>query len=507
MTVSEDFSTAIATALYGQKSNFIPWGPVRDLTAKHLGTHHSAVNFAKVSSREENYYVRLNQGGFRKPLKLGVIVSVGIPFSSKVIARLKSKVSPHPQWPLLIFQETDLGVFSATDVVAGDAANQILLDTITSIWPEVHVHDRQEVWVGPNHESSSNFPATGDGIPLIKMLQRRKNVVLEGVPGTGKSFAVRTITDTWQAVTGRVLADPHVVVLHPSSSYEDLVEGLRPGLASSDLIDFTDYSEQATDTDFRPHLGRFTELCRQAAARPDVDFLLVMDELNRANVPKAMGELMLVIDRTKRATWNGETWDVPVDGSAMLTYTGARFWVPENVHVLGTMNTTDRSVAPLDSALRRRFDFLRLEPMAAAELQLVLDPDGEADQILLDILDVWVNMNEHVLRPMIGPDAVLGHSYLIELRDLLKQSPDDRDLLAQTFLLHTYIPQLIESVAISGREEEIFGGQPDDRPLAIQDLDGLLNEFELSLRLEGDGLGRRVSVVPLGNEDHTLLET
>ena len=501
MTAAEDFSRAIAAALNGQKGNSIPWGPVKDLITGHLEVPKLDVNLGKVSSREENYYVRLNQSGFRNPLRLGVIVSTGVPFSANVISRLKSKVSPHPRWPLLIFQDTAPGAFTATDVVTGDAASHALLDKVTSIWPAVHVHDREDVWGGTTHDTSDQLLTAVDATPLIKLLQHRKNLVLEGVPGTGKSFAVRAVTESWQSVTGRPLAEPHVVVLHPSSSYEDLVEGLRPGQVSSGPIDFTSYPAHAADTDFRPHLGRFAELCRQAAAQPDVDFLLVLDELNRANVPKAMGELMLVLDRTKRASWKGGEWDAPVDGIALLTYTGVRLWVPENVHVLGTMNTTDRSVAPLDAALRRRFDFLRLEPMAASSLQSILAPDGEADQFLLDVLDVWDDLNEHVLRPMIGPDAVLGHSYLFELHDLLVRAPADRDLLARTFLLHTLVPQLVESVAASGREDDIFGGEPDARPTAIQDLDGLLDEFELSLRLEGDGLGRRVVVVPLTTDD------
>jgi MoxR-like ATPase len=460
----------------------------------------------KVSSREENYYVRLNQSGFRNPLRLGVIISVGVPFSANVISRLKSKVSPHPHWPLLIFQDTTPGAFAATDVVAGDSASQALLDRIISVWPAVRVHDREDVWGGANLHSSIPSLSAMDPAPLIELLQHRKNVVLEGVPGTGKSFAVRAITAAWQSVTGRELAEPRVVVLHPSSSYEDLVEGLRPGQVSAGPVEFTNYPAHAADTDFRPHLGRFGELCRDAAGRPDVDFLLVLDELNRANVPKAMGELMLLLDRTKRAKWDGEAWVAPADGTAMLTYTGVRFWVPENVHVLGTMNTTDRSVAPLDAALRRRFDFLRLEPMAAATLQSELAPDGEADPFLLEVLDVWHELNEHVLRPMIGPDAVLGHSYLFELHDQLEQAPANRELLTRAFLLHTLIPQLVESVAASGREEDIFGGEPTDRPTAIQDLDGLLNEFGLSLQLQGNGLGRRVTAVPLDVETPPSLE-
>lgn len=501
MSIALDFSGAISAALDGQKGNSIPWGPVKALMNTHLGVAEPEVNFAKVSSREENYYVRLNQSGFRSSLQLGVIVSVGVPFSANVAARLKHKVSPHPRWPLLVFQDVSAGSYVATDVVRGETSSDPIVDAIVAVWPTVVVHEREDVWSGITTPGSSHVLSAAEAEPLVKVLQRRKNVVLEGVPGTGKSFAVRAIASAWKDVTGRELAAPSVVVLHPSSSYEDLVEGLRPGGPATGIVDFTNYPAHSATAGFQPHLGRFAELCRRAAAQPDVDFLLVLDELNRANVPKAMGELMLVLDRTKRASWNGTTWDAPVDGAALLSYTGVRFWVPENVHVLGTMNTTDRSVAPLDAALRRRFDFLRLEPMSAADLQIALASAGGADPFLLGVLDVWKDLNEHVLRPMIGPDAVLGHSYLFELRDLLTAAPDDRDLLARTFLVHTLVPQLIESVVSSGREGEIFGGEPSHRPTAVQDLDELLGGFGMALRLQGDGLGRRVAVVPMSSVD------
>ena len=493
--VADQISHACATAIAGQRGNSISWSDVALLIDGNFGVSPGKINFGKVSSREENYYVRLNQSGFRKPLALGVLIAVGVPFSSNVHDRLRSKVSPHPKWPLLIIQDVGGGRFEATDLILGASDGAALAQSMSGVWPTLKIHKHDSVWSGSSASTPHVEITASEVTPLISLLRYRKNVVLEGVPGTGKSYALKAITEGWQAGTGRPLATPHVVVLHPSSSYEDLIEGLRPGAAASTEVDYVDYVDAETDAVFRPHLGRFTELCQLAAAHPDHDFLLVLDELNRANVPKALGELLLVMDRTKRATWDGAEWNIPVEAVVRLTYTGARFWVPSNVHILGTMNTTDRSVAPLDAALRRRFDFVRIEPMRAAVLQAALTDGGECDPFVLEVLDVWNALNENVLRPLIGPDAVLGHSYLFELAEMLSAQPAESDLLKRTFLIHTLLPQLVESVAGSGREDEIFGGDPGRRPTAVQDLDDLFGDFGLSLVLQGDGMGRRIVLV------------
>jgi len=495
--VMQAFSSAIAQAIADQRGNSIRWEDVGQLMETTFDIPATDVNFSKVSSRDVNYYTRLNQAGFRKPgLRLGVLVATSdAPFSLSILGRLQVKVSPHPKWPLLVFQEAAPGEFKATDLIKGPANDSAVTRSAQQVWPTINVHEYAMVWGAGPSESAYQELTAANSAPLIHLLSRRKNIVLEGVPGTGKSFAVNAIERDWETCTGRPLAPPHVIVLHPSSAYEDLVEGLRPGHAPSSDADYIAYPESETDTAFHPRLGRFAELCRLAAQRPDTDFLLVLDELNRANVPKALGELMLVIDRSKRAIWQAGKWLAPMDGVCLLSYTGVRFWVPDNVHVLGTMNTTDRSIAPLDVALRRRFDFVRLEPMSAQSLQELFEADGGHDGFVLEVLDVWHELNEGVLRPLIGPDAVLGHSYLFELRTVLHDQPEAVQAeLKRAFLLHSLIPQLVESVAMSGREEEIFGGELDSRPTAVQDLDLLLNGFGLAIRLQGDGLGRRVVV-------------
>src|SRR5690606_22293877 len=132
---------------------------------------------------------------------------------------------------------------------------------------------------------------------------------------------------------------------------------------------------------------------------------------NRANVPKVFGDLLLTMESSKRATWDGTEWN----GGMVVTlpYSGAPFSVPSNVYLLGTMNTSDRSIAPLDSALRRRFGFIRVEPLVGDSLrQRIVAADGPAAAARVErSIDQLTNLNE-ALRRCLGPNAMLGHSYL-----------------------------------------------------------------------------------------------
>src|SRR5207247_595935 len=103
------------------------------------------------------------------------------------------------------------------------------------------------------------------------------------------------------------------------------------------------------------------------------DFLVLLDEINRCNVPKVLGDLLMALEVTKRARWNTvtEQWE---DGAVVtLPYSSSLLFVPDNLYIVGTMNTSDRSVAPLDAALRRRFAFVRMEPIANDDLAAAVE--------------------------------------------------------------------------------------------------------------------------------------
>jgi hypothetical protein len=264
-----------------------------------------------------------------------------------------------------------------------------------------------------------------DSLRIIELLQLFKNVVLEGVPGTGKTYAAEEVVEHWQSSTGRDLGARTTITLHPSTAYEDTIEGLRPtlsGIKPSFVDDVPEPEEESTP--FGLQNGLFIEACRQAADDPDRDYLLILDELNRANVPKVLGDLLLVLEASKRAVWDGSSWG---EGTTThLAYSQREFWVPDNLYVLATMNTSDRSVAPLDAALRRRFAFARLEPLPSALLDEMVedkfgaDPAGE----LASSIEIWGRLNDELLRPCLGPDGQLGHSYFYDLARALLGLPN-----------------------------------------------------------------------------------
>lgn len=240
----------------------------------------------------------------------------------------------------------------------------------------------------------------------IDVLKIFKNVVIEGPPGTGKTFVVDSIAGAWEKHTGRTLAGngsgAYAITFHPSTSYEDFIEGLR----------FDEIDKKFTAQD-----GFLKRIIAEALANPDQDFLVLLDELNRANVPKVLGDVLVCMESSKRSKRNSTTgeWDGGFEVS--LPYSGALFSMPENLYILGTMNTSDRSIAPLDSALRRRFAFIRAEALPADALRAaILQANGpEALDLATPSIDALSNLNA-LLAEEIGPDALLGHSYLFDIR-------------------------------------------------------------------------------------------
>jgi len=238
---------------------------------------------------------------------------------------------------------------------------------------------------------------------IQSVLERKGQLILYGPPGTGKTYwaerAAREMAsldrygksfDQLSEGERSALIDGsdasgavRICCFHPAYGYEDFLEGYRPEEADGKMS-------------FALRDGIFKRLCKDASANPDAKFYLIIDEINRGDIPRIFGELMTVLEKNKR----GKPIILPVSGEQMR--------VPENVRVIGTMNTADRSIALLDTALRRRFGFIEMMPDASVLGESVV---GGVH------LGEWLSGLNRRICDCVGRDArnrQIGHSYLME---------------------------------------------------------------------------------------------
>ncbi|GAB2458898.1 hypothetical protein GCM10011375_08440 [Hymenobacter qilianensis] len=224
----------------------------------------------------------------------------------------------------------------------------------------------------------------------LSALRRRRNIILYGPPGTGKTFLARRLA--WLELGSTDVTRVELVQFHPSYSYEDFVQGFRPDAQGN----------------FRLTLGVLLEFCHRAAQEPDKPYFLLIDEINRGNVSRIFGELFLLLEADKRGPAH----------AVRLPYSPPhvpRFFVPENLYVIGTMNTADRSLAPLDYALRRRFAFVKMQPEFGAPLQSFLAQKRVPAAVITRLVTRLTELNQAISDdPDLGEDFQLGHSYFCQ---------------------------------------------------------------------------------------------
>ena len=223
---------------------------------------------------------------------------------------------------------------------------------------------------------------------IISRLRRKKNLILSGPPGVGKTFMSRRLA--WLLIGAKDASRTRTVQFHQSYSYEDFVQGIRPTAAGG----------------FRIKDGPFYEFCRAAEVRPDDPHVFIIDEINRGNLGKVFGELMMLIEADKRGP----------DFAITLTYSEASdlFSVPPNVYLIGMMNTADRSLSLVDYALRRRFGFVRLRPrFESSGFKAKLLDAGATTQLVDRIIERMRVVNEQILadKSNLGPGYEIGHSF------------------------------------------------------------------------------------------------
>lgn len=224
---------------------------------------------------------------------------------------------------------------------------------------------------------------------ITSRLRQKKNIILEGPPGVGKTFVARRLAYYLMGEKNNNRA--RMVQFHQSYSYEDFIQGFRP--TSTGGFEIQD--------------GIFYDLCTEAMEDSDRDYFLVIDEINRGNLSKIFGELMMLIEHDKR----GENFAIQLAYSKGPEKT---FHVPANVHLIGTMNTADRSLSMVDYALRRRFSFFTLEPGFDSANFRELLAQRKCSPDLADHLIAKLNaLNEAILADArdLGRGYRIGHSF------------------------------------------------------------------------------------------------
>jgi 5-methylcytosine-specific restriction protein B len=262
-----------------------------------------------------------------------------------------------------------------------------------------------------------------------ELLALKGQLILQGVPGTGKTYVARALA---RLLAGDRADNVRLVQFHPAYSYEEFVEGIKARTVEVDGRHEVTYPVEE---------GVLCQFAAEAARKPAEPHVLIVDEINRGNLPRIFGELLYLLE------YRGQTVTLP--------YSRRPFRLPANLILLGTMNAADRSVALVDQALRRRFSFLEMPPDAAVLSAWLADhpPKGDA-AFASTVVELFETLNSR-LRSDLGPGREVGHS-LFMVPDLTAEK-------LRVVWEHHVLPQL----------DELFAGQPGRA--AAYELDRLLN--------------------------------
>lgn len=215
---------------------------------------------------------------------------------------------------------------------------------------------------------------------LEALLKNKKNVILQGAPGVGKTFIAKKLAYTimGEKDDNRI----KIVQFHQNYSYEDFIMGYRPYGA-----------------DFKLTEGIFYRFCDIASKHTDKKYFFIIDEINRGNISKIFGELLMLIEKEYRGT------------TITLSYNDTLFSVPENLYIIGMMNTADRSLAIMDYALRRRFSFFEIEPAYYSE-GFQNYQNNIANKTFNALIEQIKMLNKEIISDSsLGRGFQIGHSY------------------------------------------------------------------------------------------------
>ncbi len=288
----------------------------------------------------------------------------------------------------------------------------------------------QAVFVMPKRKSSTGAKKTAAAPVAVPVVTKPAlNLILYGPPGTGKTYHTvnkaleilephtkwPTRQDALKAFKDYKDYKKQIVftTFHQSMSYEDFVEGIKPTLA-------------VTPVGYIIEKGIFNQISDRASADPENNYVLIIDEINRGNIANIFGELITLIEEDKRKGCAEEL-------SVVLPYSKKPFSVPKNLYIIGTMNTADRSVEALDSALRRRFSFEEMMPKPSLLGGVLINRVGKTIEELL----VAINERIEILKDR---EHQIGHSYFMKFAGMPSVNPEE----LETVFTDKIIPLLQE---------------------------------------------------------------
>lgn len=234
---------------------------------------------------------------------------------------------------------------------------------------------------------------------LKNLLLYKQNIILQGAPGVGKTFMAKRLA--YSILNAKQDNNIECIQFHQNYSYEDFIMGYKP-----------------TEAGFELKFGVFYNFCKKAEKDPEHPYFFIIDEINRGNLSKIFGELLMLVEKNKR----GPKYAVK------LAYNSEKFYVPQNLYIIGMMNTADRSLAIMDYALRRRFSFYFVKPaFDSKKFKQHLGDMKIPDDISTHIINKFQELNNYIAdenKSNLGKGFCIGHSYFCE-KPNEGQSPKD----------------------------------------------------------------------------------